>query len=50
MAAWLGLVPRQHSSEGKKNLLGISKLGDTYLRTLMICGARSVIHWGEPKT
>ena len=36
VAAWLGLVPRQHSSGGKQNLLGISKRGDTYLRTLLI--------------
>lgn len=43
MAAWLGLVPRQHSSGGKAKLLGISKRGDTYLRTLLIHGARSVI-------
>jgi transposase len=43
-AAWLGLVPRQHSSGGKQNLLGISKRGDTYLRTLLIHGARSVIY------
>ena len=45
VSAWLGLVPRQHSSGGKSNLLGISKRGDTYLRTLLIHGARSVIHW-----
>ena len=44
VAAWLGLVPRQHSSGGKQNLLGISKRGDTYLRTLLIHGARSVIY------
>lgn len=44
LAAWLGLVPRQHSSGGKTKLLGISKRGDTYLRTLLIHGARSVIH------
>ena len=43
MAAWMGLVPRQHSSGGKQVLLGISKRGDVYLRTLMIHGARSVI-------
>jgi transposase len=43
MAAWLGLVPRQHSSGGKNVLLGISKRGDTYLRTLLIHGARAVI-------
>lgn len=43
LAAWMGLVPRQHSSGGKPTLLGISKRGDTYLRTLLIHGARSVI-------
>jgi transposase len=43
LAAWLGLVPRQHSSGGKEQLLGISKRGDTYLRTLLIHGARSVL-------
>lgn len=44
VAAWLGLVPKQHSSGGKQNLLGMSKHGDTYLRTLLIHGARSVIY------
>lgn len=44
VAAWLGLVPKQHSSGGKQNLQGISKRGDTYLRTLLIHGARSVIY------
>ena len=43
MAAWLGLVPRQYSSGGKQTLLGISKRGDTYLRTLLIHGARAVV-------
>jgi transposase len=43
LAAWIGLVPRQNSSGGKNVLLGISKRGDTYLRTLLIHGARSVI-------
>lgn len=43
LAAWLGLVPKQHSSGGKEVLLGMSKRGDTYLRTLLIHGARSVI-------
>ena len=43
VAAWLGLVPRQHSTGGKPTLLGISKRGDSYLRTLLIHGARSVI-------
>jgi len=49
LAAWMGLVPRQHSSGGKQNLLGISKRGDTYLRTLMIHGARAVIRFAENK-
>jgi transposase len=39
MAAWLGLVARQHSTGGKPRLLGISKLGDTYLHKLLIHGA-----------
>ena len=43
LSAWLGLVPRQHSSGGKPMLLGISKRGDVYLRTLLIHGARSAI-------
>ena len=43
LAAWVGLVPRQHSSGGKPTLLGISKRGDRYLRTLLVHGARSVI-------
>ncbi|KVD32192.1 IS110 family transposase [Burkholderia ubonensis] len=45
LAAWLGLVPRQHSSGGKPTLLGISKHGDTYLRTLMVHGARAVVRY-----
>jgi transposase len=43
LSAWLGLVPRQHSSGGRNVLLGISKRGDRYLRTLLIHGARSAI-------
>lgn len=43
MAAWLGLVPRQHSSGGKSVLLGITKRGDKYLRTLLIHGARAAL-------
>ncbi len=43
LAAWLGLVPKQHSSGGKPLLLGISKRGDAYLRTLMVHGARSAV-------
>jgi transposase len=50
LAAWLGLVPRQHSSGGKSVLLGISKRGDRYLRTLLIHGARSVIQSVECRT
>jgi transposase len=42
LAAWAGLVPRQDSSGGKPRLLGISKHGDAYLRTLLIHGARAV--------
>lgn len=49
LAAWLGLVPRQHSSGGKTLLLGISKRGDAYLRTLLIHGARSVVRVAERK-
>ncbi len=47
-AAWLGLVPRQKSSGGKERLLGISKRGDTYLRTLLIHGARAVVRHLKP--
>jgi transposase len=43
LAAWLGLVPRQHSSGGKHLLLGITKRGDRYLRALLIHGARAVV-------
>jgi transposase len=41
--AWVGLTPRQHSSGGKNNLGGITKRGDTYLRTLLIQGAKSAV-------
>lgn len=40
LAAWLGLTPREHSTGGKQRLFSISKRGDTYLRTLLIHGAR----------
>ncbi|MEM5406329.1 IS110 family transposase [Paraburkholderia unamae] len=43
LAAYLGLVPRQHSSGGKQRLAHISKRGDPYLRTLLIHGARAVV-------
>ena len=47
--AWLGLVPKQTGTGGKIRLGGISKRGDTYLRTLLIHGARSVLaHAKEP--
>lgn len=49
LAAWLGLVPRQHSTGGRPKLLGISKRGDTYLRTLFIHGARNVVHRASGK-
>jgi transposase len=49
-AAWLGLVPRQHSTGGKARLLGISKRGDSYLRTLLIHGARATLRWVGLKT
>jgi transposase len=43
LAAWIGLVPRQHSSGGKPKLLGIGKRGDGYLRALLVHGARAVV-------
>ena len=48
-AAYLGLVPRQHSTGGKPKLLGISKAGNRYLRTLLVHGARSIIHHHRAK-
>jgi transposase len=48
-AAWLGLVPGQAGTGGRVRLPGISKRGDTYLRTLLIHGARAVLrHAKEP--
>ncbi len=51
-AAWLGLVPRQHSSGGKSRLGSITRSGDRYLRTLLFLGARSVLlraaHQSDP--
>lgn len=49
MAAFLGLVPRQHSSGGKQKLLGIHKRGDSYLRGLLVHGARSVLRTATDK-
>ena len=50
LAAWVGLVPRQHSTGGKQTLLGISKRGDAYLRKLLVHGARSVAYHIGRKT
>ena len=49
-SAWLGLVPGQHSTGGKTVLLGISKRGNAYLRTLYIHGARAVLRHSTNKT
>jgi transposase len=47
LAAWLGLVPRQHSTGGKARQLGLSKRGDGYLRRQLIHGARALV-WRSP--
>jgi transposase len=49
-SAWLGLVPKQHSSGEKTRLSGVSKRGDRYMRTLLIHGARSVVKTCGRKT
>jgi transposase len=49
MAASVGLTPRQHSSGGKERLLGISKRGDSYLRSILIHGARSAVSHAKHK-
>jgi transposase len=49
MAASFGLTPRQHSSGGKDRLLGISKRGDAYLRSILIHGARAVVFQAKHK-
>ena len=49
-SAWLGLVPGQHTTGGKPTLLGISKRGNAYLRTLFIHGARAVLLHSANKT
>lgn len=49
MSASIGLTPKQHSSGGKDRLLGISKRGDAYLRSLLIHGARAVIRTARAK-
>jgi transposase len=50
LSAFLGLVPRQSSSGGKQVLLGISKRGNTYIRSLLIHGARAVLKRASSKT
>ena len=49
-AAWVGLVPREHSTGGKQKLLGISKRGNSYLRQLFIQGARAVLQFREKQS
>jgi len=49
LSASLGLTPRQHSSGGKERLLGISKRGDAYLRTLLVHGARATLRTAKGK-
>jgi transposase len=49
MAASLGLTPKQNSSGGKDKLLGISKRGDSYVRSLLIHGARSMVNASQGK-
>jgi transposase len=50
LAAWLGLVTREHSTRGKPRLLVISKRGNVYLRQLLIPGARATLRWAETKS
>ena len=49
LAAWLGLVPGQHSSGGKTRLGSITKAGDAYLRTLLVLGAKAVLAAAKSK-
>lgn len=48
-AAWLGLVPRQHSTGGKQRLGATTKMGERSLRRLLIIGANSVVMWRSRK-
>jgi transposase len=50
LAAWMGLVPRQHSSGGKERRLGLSKRGDAYLRRQLIHGARALVKVSTGRT
>ena len=47
LAAWIGLVPRQHSTGGKERLGGISKQGNRHLRWLLVAGAMAVIRYAR---
>jgi transposase len=47
LAAWIGLVPKQHSSGGKERLGGITKQGNRYLRWLLVTGAMAVIRYAQ---
>ena len=49
LAAWIGLVPRQHSTGGKERLGGISKQGNRYLRWLLVTGAMAVIRYARQR-
>jgi transposase len=49
VAAWLGLVPREHAPGGTPRLLGMSTRGDVYLRTLLVHGARAARRWVDTK-
>jgi transposase len=49
-AAWVGLVPREHTTGGKQKLLGISKRGNCYLRKLFVQGARAVLQFKEKQS
>jgi transposase len=48
-AAWLGLVPSQYSSGGKARLGHITKAGDSYMRSLLVLGARAVLNSAKNK-
>jgi len=50
LAAWLGLVPRQHSSGDRRVIMAISKRGSQHLRTLLVHGARAVVRTASRKT
>lgn len=49
LAAWVGLVPRQHTTGGKPRLLGITKRGNSHLRRLFVQGARAVWVWKDKR-